>query len=189
MAWIVAVAAASACSEPPHPQPQVPPPPTPSSASAEAPEPPPPNAVRPTVKDNHVELKGQVTFDDDKATLKRESDATLEIVYQYLVENLQVTKHRIEGHTDAAGDEVHAKALSIERAMAVAHWLVTKGIDCHRLIPVGFGKSRLKVDPERSAEDKAQNRRVEFVNAELDSKAIGGLPLDGGGTIAGDPCK
>jgi OmpA-OmpF porin, OOP family len=186
---MIALGVSSACSEAPPPPAKVPQPPVASSASAEAPEPPPPNAVRPTVKDNRVELKGQVMFDDDKATLKRESDATLEIVYQYLLENQQVTKLRIEGHTDASPDEARDKTLSMERAMAVAQWLVGKGIDCHRLVPVGFGKTRLKVDPERTAEDKAQNRRVEFVNAQLDGKAIGGLPLDGGGTLAGAPCK
>jgi len=37
-------------------------------------------------------------------------------------------------------------------------------------------------------ENKAQNRRVTFVPAELRGRLIGGLPADGGGKVAGDPC-
>ena len=141
------------------------------------------------MKDNRVTLPSAVLFEDDKATLKRESDAVLELVYQYLVDNQDVTKHRVEGYTSVGADPEKDMKLSQERAMMVVHWLVGKGIDCHRLIPVGFGRTRLRVDPERTAEDKAGNRRVEFVNAEMTGAAIGGLPLDGGGKIAGDPCR
>ena len=71
----------------------------------------------------------------------------------------------------------------------MAKWLVAKGIDCNRLVAVGFGETRLKITPEATPEDRATNRRVDFVNAEIAGKAIGGLPLDGGGTIAGNVCQ
>jgi hypothetical protein len=32
------------------------------------------------------------------------------------------------------------------------------------------------------------NRRISFFNAGLRGRAIGGMPLDGGGQLAGDPC-
>jgi len=143
----------------------------------------------PEVKNNKVELPGPVLFNEDQATLKPESEAVLELVYEYLKQTPKVTKHRIEGHTDTEGNDAHNMELSKARAYAVSKWLVMKGIDCQRLVPVGFGETRLKVTPEKTADDRATNRRVDFVNAEIDGKAIGGLPIDGGGTIAGNACK
>jgi OOP family OmpA-OmpF porin len=44
--------------------------------------------------------------------------------------------------------------------------------------------------PEKqTADEKTQNRRVAFVNAALDGRPIGGMPVDGGGKVGGDPCK
>ncbi|MBP6608828.1 MAG: carboxypeptidase regulatory-like domain-containing protein, partial [Deltaproteobacteria bacterium] len=36
---------------------------------------------------------------------------------------------------------------------------------------------------------RAQNRRVAFVNAALRGRPIGGMPIDGGGKVAGDLCS
>ena len=74
------------------------------------------------------------------------------------------------------------------RSIAVAKWLVGKGVDCKRLLPVGFGQEKPIAD-NKTAEGREQNRRTAFVNAELRKKPIGGMPVDGGGKVAGDPCK
>lgn len=170
--------------------PPPPPPPPPVVVVAEAPK---QRKMRvfklPEVKNNKVELPGPVLFNEDKATLKPESDAVLELVYEYLRQTPQVTKHRVEGHTDTGGDNTHNMVLSQARAYAVAKWLVFKGIDCKRLVAVGFGETQLKVNPEKNADDKATNRRVDFVNAELNGNAIAGLPIDGGGSLAGNVCQ
>ena len=64
------------------------------------------------------------------------------------------------------------------------------GSDCKRLLPVGFGETRLIVNPEKTPEDKATNRRVAFVNAHINGKPIGSFPADGGApVVSGDPCK
>src|SRR5690606_22711641 len=103
----------------------------------------------------------------------------------------EVTKLRIEGHTDSDHDNASNMNLSKQRAVAVTAWLVAKGVECKRLVPVGFGEEKLLVNPETNADDKARNRRVVFVNAEVKGKPVGGKPIDGGapGEIAGDPCK
>jgi len=140
-------------------------------------------------KKGEIELPGPVMFETDTAKLKPESDAVLDIVLKYLKATPAVTKLRIEGHTDTDGDDAHNWTLSKARAMAVSQWLTAKGVDCKRLVPVGFGESRPLVSPETSPADKARNRRVVFVNAERDGKPIGTLPVDGGGRLAGHPCK
>ncbi len=70
----------------------------------------------------------------------------------------------------------------------MAKALVAKGVDCKRLLPVGFGETKPRAE-NKTPEGKAQNRRTTFVNAALRGKAIGGAPLEGFGKIAGDPCK
>jgi OOP family OmpA-OmpF porin len=106
-------------------------------------------------------------------------------------EKKEVTKLRIEGHTDTDSDNASNYTLSKNRAMAVAAYLIGKGVECNRLVAVGFGEEKLVVNPEKTAEDKAQNRRVNFINAEINGKPVGGLPIDGGppGQIAGEVCK
>lgn len=175
--------------EPPPP----PPPPPPVEVKKEEPPPPPPakkfiKIKLPPVKDNKVELPGPILFETGKPTLKQESFAVLELVAEYLKQTPDVTKHRIEGHTDTDGQPAANMQLSQARALAVAMWLRSQGIDCNRLVPVGFGQTKLKVSPEKTPDDKATNRRVDFINAELKGKAIGGLPIDGGGTPAGNAC-
>ena len=140
------------------------------------------------VKFDSLELPGPVVFNEDQATLKPESDAVLELVYKHL-RPPRITKLRIEGHTDTGGDDAHNMELSKARAYAVAKWLVAKGIDCNRLVAVGFGETRLKITPETTPEDRLTNRRVDFIDAERNHEAIGGLPLDGGGRIAGNVCQ
>lgn len=138
-----------------------------------------------------VELPGPVLFETGTAKLRPESDPVLEVVLAYLKAKPEVTKLRIEGHTDTDGDNKSNITLSSNRAMAVSQWLVAKGVDCRRLVPAGFGEERPMVSPEKTPEDKAQNRRVMFVNAEMEGQPVGDLPLHGGppGVLAGDPCK
>ena len=138
-----------------------------------------------------VELPNGVIFNPGTATLAPESDAVLDLVHQYLQAKPEVTKLRIEGHTDTDGNNAENMQLSKDRAMAVAAWLVAKGDDCKRLVPAGFGEEKLLVTPENTEDDKLRNRRVAFVDAEVNGELVGGLPLNGGppGEDAGDPCK
>jgi OOP family OmpA-OmpF porin len=77
--------------------------------------------------------------------------------------------------------------LSEKRAAAVCQRLVQMGIDCQRLLPVGFGSTKPVAD-NNSPEGKSKNGRIAFVNTALRGKNIGGMPVDGGGVIAGNAC-
>jgi len=66
---------------------------------------------------------------------------------------------RIEGHTDASGTVEENQALSERRAETVKAALVRRGVAAARIETTGFGSSRPLV-PERTAEDRALNRRI-----------------------------
>jgi OOP family OmpA-OmpF porin len=53
---------------------------------------------------------------------------------------------------------------------------------------VGFGATK-PVAEGRTAEARAANARIDFVPAAIRGRAMGGMPLDGGGQVAGSPCE
>jgi OmpA-OmpF porin, OOP family len=115
-------------------------------------------------------------------------DAAIDYVKGYLAEKSYVSTMRIEVHVDTDGDAKKTQKLTEQRALAVAKALVAKGVDCKRLVPVGFGGTK-PIAANDTPANKALNRRTTFAIAALRGHAIGGMPLDGGGVVAGDPCK
>ncbi len=168
--------------------PPPPPPPPPPAPKKEDPPKKPRMKLTFKMKGDQLELPGPVVFETGSDTLKPESDEVLNIVKDYMEQSKDITLLRIEGHTDSDGDDKANQTLSEKRAMSVAHWLVGKGTDCKRLLPVGFGETKPIAD-NSTPEGKAQNRRTAFVNAARNGKPIGNFPVDGGGKNAGDPCK
>jgi OOP family OmpA-OmpF porin len=164
------------------------PPPPPSAA----PVAPPPQVGRVkttefTVENGVLKLPAPIEFDLNGDKLLPSSDATLQIVEDYLDARQDITLLRIEGHTDTEGNAAANQTLSEKRALTVARWLVGVGIHCERLLPVGFGGTKPFVPND--AANKAQNRRIAFVIASLKGKPVNGLAVDGSGKPAGDPCK
>lgn len=137
---------------------------------------------------NEVKISKPVLFETGSAKLKPESIEALEIIKQYLTDKSYISLLRVECHTDNNGDAATNQSLSEKRALVVCKKLVEMGVDCKRLIAVGFGDSK-PVAENSTPEGKAQNRRVSFVNASLRGRAIGGMPVDGGGRVAGDSCN
>lgn len=129
-----------------------------------------------------------VVFETGKPALRPESDAALALVKAYLEEKSYVTTLRVEVHTDSQGADAANQRLSEQRAAAVVTALIKLGVDCHRLIAVGFGET-MPIAENSTSEGRARNRRTEFVNAALHGREIGGQPLDGGGVIVPVPCQ
>jgi outer membrane protein OmpA-like peptidoglycan-associated protein len=143
--------------------PAAPPPPAAPPVAATPPAP----AAAATVEGSRVKIPGELEFDEGKATLK-DSPATndvLNTLAQFMTQNPQVTKLRIEGHTDDLGSkQVNAK-LSQERADAVVAWLTAHGIDKGRLVAQGLGATA-PLCKNDSDKHRALNRRTVFHVAE-----------------------
>lgn len=137
---------------------------------------------------NEVKMSKQVMFEAGSDKLKPESTAALEIIKQYLADKSYISLMRVECHTDNNGDAAASQLLSEKRALAVCKKLAEMGVDCKRLIAVGFGDTKPTAD-NSGMEGRAQNRRVCFFNAALRDRLIGGMPADGGGRVAGDVCN
>lgn len=116
-----------------------------------------------------------------------ESEAALLLIKKYLEDKSYISLLRVEAHTDNTGNAEANLLLSQKRAAAVCQKLIAMGVDCMRLLPVGFGGTKPVAD-NSSPEGTSQNRRITFANAGLKGKAIAGMPVDGGGTIVENPC-
>lgn len=103
-----------------------------------------------------------ITFDVNKADVKPESYGTLKSIADVLSENPTV-KVKIIGHTDSDGDAAKNLDLSQRRAESVKNELAKNfGIDASRMLTEGAGETK-PVAANDTPENKAKNRRVEFV--------------------------
>jgi outer membrane protein OmpA-like peptidoglycan-associated protein len=101
-----------------------------------------------------------VNFEFDKSEITPAGKKILDGVVAKLTEypEAMVT---LEGHTCSIGTEEYNVGLGQRRANAVRDYLVSQGIAPERLKTISYGETRLKVQ-ERTREDFAKNRRVEF---------------------------
>ncbi len=117
-----------------------------------------------------IEILEMVFFDVNKATIQKRSFNLLAQVASVLKNNSQITKVRIEGHTDSDGSDASNLTLSQKRTESVMAYLEKAGVDAKRMEPVGYGESKPKV-PNTSKANKEKNRRVEFSIVEIDGKS------------------
>jgi outer membrane protein OmpA-like peptidoglycan-associated protein len=102
-----------------------------------------------------------VNFDTGKATIKPDSDKTLDDAAAAL-KAASGLKIEVGGHTDNVGTPQANEKLSDERAKAVMAALVKRGVAANRLTAKGYGQSSPIAD-NRSEDGRAKNRRVELV--------------------------
>src|SRR5262245_34904434 len=128
-----------AAATPPPPPPAPPPPPPPAAAPAPAPTPEPapapapaPEPAKVTMKDGRLSVPGNIVYETGKAIIKPESEPTLNALKEYMTQNPNFTRIRIEGHTDNAGKADANLKLSKDRALSVVVWLSDHGIPKER---------------------------------------------------------
>jgi outer membrane protein OmpA-like peptidoglycan-associated protein len=123
--------------------------------------------VKETETDLRIELAADVLFDFDKATLLPRAEATLAKAAQFIRERAAGTV-RIEGHTDAKGDDAYNQKLSERRAESVRQWLARQGLPGLRFSSRGLGETRpvapnARPDGADDPDGRQKNRRVEIV--------------------------
>ena len=104
-------------------------------------------------------LRG-VTFEPGSARLTPRAKKVLDAVARDM-RKYPGHKFVVLGHTDNAGDALHNKRLSIQRARAVALYLVKRGISPKRLRYGGYGEAK-PIASNDTPEGRARNRRVEI---------------------------
>lgn len=102
-----------------------------------------------------------IQFDVNKVTLRPESMGTINDFVKMMNQDPALS-FEIGGHTDSDGSAQLNETLSQARADAVKAEMQRLGIDPNRLNTKGYGASQ-PVAPNDHSENKARNRRVEFV--------------------------
>jgi outer membrane protein OmpA-like peptidoglycan-associated protein len=133
------------------------PPPPPAPVVAEAPPPPPPP---PPAPQERIVLRG-VHFDFNRSNIRPDAVPILDEAADILSKHPDVTVD-VNGYCDIIGSYPYNLRLSQRRANSVARYLEGKGIAANRLVTHGYGKTHF-VATNRTAEGRAQNRRVELV--------------------------
>ncbi len=123
--------------------------------------------MRVVVTAQKIQIRETIYFDYNKATIKPVSFSLLDEIATVIREHPQMRLIRIEGHTDSDGSELYNLKLSQSRAESVRLALIERGIEPGRLTAVGFGQ-QVPIVPNDSEDNKARNRRVEFIIVESD---------------------
>jgi outer membrane protein OmpA-like peptidoglycan-associated protein len=109
-------------------------------------------------------LKG-IFYDLDKWDLRDESRKVLDSLTTILNKNPTLVIE-LASHTDSRAPQDYNLELSKKRAKSCVDYLITKGIAKERLIPMGYGETKLVNDcadgVECSDEEHQQNRRTTF---------------------------
>ncbi len=119
------------------------------------------------IVEGKLEILDIVYFALNQAVIERRSYKLLDEVARVINAHPEITKLRVEGHTDSQGNDDYNKKLSQRRSEAVMAYLIKKGVVQGRLDAKGFGEEVPKASNE-TKEGRATNRRVEFT-------IIGGL--------------
>jgi outer membrane protein OmpA-like peptidoglycan-associated protein len=100
-------------------------------------------------------------FDLNEAALKPGAGETLSAVVDFLNDYPEISV-RIADHTCWLGSNEHNLHLSRRRAEAVAAYLISQGVDWHRLVVAAEGESQ-PAGTNLTEVGRASNRRVEVV--------------------------
>ncbi len=132
-----------------------------------------------TLTKERIDIKSTIPFEYNKARLLSAASFILDEVVDTLLKNPQISKLRVEGHTDNTGAAEYNQKLSQARAEAVRDYLISNGVAPERVDANGFGDTR-PVVANTSETGRAKNRRVEFVIVNQDGDATAPDAASGG---------
>ncbi|WP_294238157.1 OmpA family protein [uncultured Sphingomonas sp.] len=107
-----------------------------------------------------LNLPSGITFAYNSATVQPQFRQTLDQVADILSQYKQ-TYIDVYGHTDSTGSDAYNQRLSEQRAVSVADYLASRGVQPARIGTRGFGKTQ-PIASNDTEEGRAANRRVEI---------------------------
>jgi OOP family OmpA-OmpF porin len=112
--------------------------------------------------DGEFTVLDTIRFNTGSSEIHPSAYTLLDQVALTLRANPEIERVRIEGHTDDTGPREVNMALSEQRALAVKHYLVQRGVGPRRLSVRSYGPDRPR-EVGTGSRARAQNRRVEFI--------------------------
>jgi outer membrane protein OmpA-like peptidoglycan-associated protein len=109
-----------------------------------------------------VTFPATLLFDIDRADVRPDAQPALGALLEMFNTTYPTASATIAGYTDNTGTVEHNLGLSLERAQAVAKWLLERGISANRVSVVGHGPDQPVGDNTTTAGRRA-NRRVEVI--------------------------
>lgn len=141
-------------------------------------------SVRVTERGVSFRLEGELLFDSGRTELKEEAWPILSRIADLAARRPEQVE--VEGHTDdlpiASARYPSNWELSTARAGAATRYMIDHGVPASRIRAVGYAETRPLV-PNSSSENRAKNRRVEFLFA-LDPGAREALNTETSGPTA-----
>lgn len=121
-------------------------------------------AIEQALQDKAITLSN-IYYDTGSTKIRASASSDLEKLVKFLNDNPSL-KIEIASHTDSRGSKAVNLKLSQARAQEVVNYLQKNGISKNRLIPKGYGATRLangcKVGIKCTEAQHEQNRRTEF---------------------------
>ncbi len=116
------------------------------------------------VQKDKLQIRGSIFFTTGTADIEARSEPLLTEIADVFMRNPDLLRVEVQGHTDDTGSPDQNRELSQKRAEAVKDWLAKAGVERDRLVARGFG-SEQPIVPNVTPQNRAKNRRVEFVIA------------------------
>lgn len=107
-----------------------------------------------------LNMPGNITFNTDQDAVKQQFYPVLNSV-AIVLKKFNKSLVDVGGFTDSTGSLQHNQDLSQRRALSVANYLNSQGIDGRRLSVQGYGPAN-PIASNGTAEGRSQNRRVEI---------------------------
>ncbi|MBU0744870.1 MAG: OmpA family protein [Gammaproteobacteria bacterium] len=118
-------------------------------------------------KDIRLIMPGDITFQNDRADIRSGFYNTLNSV-SIVLRKFNNTTVKVAGYASSIGSAMHNQELSERRAVSVANYLTSQGINPNRVMAVGYG-ARYPVASNSTMEGQARNRRVEITIHQLNN--------------------
>ncbi len=121
-------------------------------------------AVKDCQSDVDAVITGKtINFESARAIIKADSMPLIDAIAK-ASKDCAGTQIEVAGHTDQQGNDAYNLRLSEERANAVVAALTERGVPRERLLPKGFGETKL-LDQASTPDALAKNRRIDFTVA------------------------